>query len=255
MINVIARQFPEFSNVVCGTTTVVGGASKSSYLGLNIATHVGDKISSVTYNRSLLLNHLEDRFNRLKRPVYLNQAHTNNLCKYGDPNANEAMMDAIWSDEFNTPLFIMTADCVPIMLTNGEVVCAIHAGWRGLANNIIEKCMAVFSNPINVSAWIGPYIKEKNYEVGLEVADHFHQIPSALRKTSNKNNFLLNLGAIARHRLIEQGVKQVRDIEICTYSDVRFYSHRRACHHGKNNTGRMVSFVIKLENNNNVGLK
>ncbi len=41
--------------------------------------------------------------------------------------------DALITDQKNTPIAVLTADCAPILLfdKNTRTIAAIHAGWRG----------------------------------------------------------------------------------------------------------------------------
>lgn len=246
--NLLIGQLQTLPNIVCGTTMRQGGTSRASYRGLNLGAHVGDSIGKVTYNRALFLNDLRQRYGNIFSPVYLNQAHTNNILKYGDSINGSDGADAIWTDKVGVPLLIMTADCLPIMLSDGDRLCAIHAGWRGLTGDLLTKALSVFAYCTKVSAWIGPYIHHNKYEVGNEVADYFRDVKNALQPSHNEGKYHLNLGLIAITKLTELGVSKVKDSDTCTYADQRFYSHRRSQHEGFNNTGRMVSFVIKREN-------
>ena len=49
--------------------------------------------------------------------------------------------DAHWTGEKNIALIIATTDCMPIMIYCEQThrVAAVHAGWRGVVNGIIEK--------------------------------------------------------------------------------------------------------------------
>ena len=66
----------------------------------------------------------------------------------------------------------MTADCVPLLICNqdGDTIGAIHVGWRGLVSGIVHNAVKVFdTSPDQLMVWIGPHIKEDNYEVGPDV--------------------------------------------------------------------------------------
>jgi copper oxidase (laccase) domain-containing protein len=66
------------------------------------------------------------------------------------PYINEQIpFDALEGDGLVTQrkghaLMMMTADCLPVVLGNAEgtEVANLHAGWRGLANGIIENTVA-----------------------------------------------------------------------------------------------------------------
>ncbi len=45
-------------------------------------------------------------------------------------------------------------------------------------------------------------------------------------------------------RLTREGVANVHDLGLCTYSDeARFYSYRRATHRGEQDYGRLISVI------------
>ncbi len=69
---------------------------------------------------------------------------------------------------------VQTADCLPILIADrqAKAVAAIHAGWRGLAEGVIEATFAQW--PIasdKTIAWLGPAISAQVYEVGDEVRE------------------------------------------------------------------------------------
>lgn len=75
---------------------------------------------------------------------------------------------------------VKTADCVPILLadlSSGDV-CAVHAGWRGSAADIVSKAAHKLSNgkPENIIAAIGPCIGLCCYEIGDEVYFAFNAL-------------------------------------------------------------------------------
>ena len=77
-------------------------------------------------------------------------------------------------------LGIRVADCVPILMVDRErrAVAAVHAGWRGALNRIVEKaagemCRMFNSEPRHLLAAVGPSIRRCCYDVGPEVEDAF----------------------------------------------------------------------------------
>jgi hypothetical protein len=86
-------------------------------------------------------------------------------------------------------------------------------------------------------AWLGPAIGPKVYEVGDEVRAAFKE-KEAFTPT-RPGHWLLDLYAVARQRLREQGVERLYGGGFCTYSDAqRFYSYRR-----DGTAGRMAAFL------------
>jgi YfiH family protein len=88
--------------------------------------------------------------------------------------------DALITRERGILLAVQTADCIPILLadTKQRAVAAIHSGWRGTAQRIVEKTlgrmqMEFGTRPTDVIAAIGPGIGGCCYEVGHEVVKEF----------------------------------------------------------------------------------
>jgi YfiH family protein len=118
-------------------------------------------------------------------------------------------------------LVVFTADCLPVALASEDAVAMLHAGWRGLAGGVLEKgvrALRELSGEGEVVAVIGPGAGGCCYEVGPEVHAAFGNAPRRQH---------LDLKAAAGERLRAAGVCDVRDLELCTICDERFFSHRR----------------------------
>ena len=66
---------------------------------------------------------------------------------------------------------VLTADCMPIALATPTKVAMVHAGWRGLADGVIENAIAALGGDEPVVAAIGPSAGGCCYEVGDDVRD------------------------------------------------------------------------------------
>lgn len=75
---------------------------------------------------------------------------------------------------------VKTADCVPVLLADISTgdVCAVHAGWRGSAADIVTKAASALSGGKceNIIAAIGPCIGRCCYEIGDEVYNAFKML-------------------------------------------------------------------------------
>ena len=140
----------------------------------------------------------------------------------------------------------MTADCLPLLLCDraGTRVAAVHAGWRGLADGVIEAAVKRFSlPPRDILCWLGPAIGPGAFEVGPEVRARFLESDSkgseAAFAPARGGKWLADLYALASERLRGSGVTRVWGGGLCTYSDPgRFFSYRR-----DGATGRMASLI------------
>lgn len=176
--------------------------------------------------------------------------------------------DALLTRQPGILLSVRTADCLPVLIVDprGRAVAAVHAGWRGALERIVEKSVgemrrAFDSRPPDLFAAIGPGIRVCCYEVGPEVvdafrgrfshSDHFFRTPphdDAARGLQERYPLLslvrtpprhgpehapaahLDLVAVARSQLESAGVRRSRiDVaDFCTAcrTDL-FYSFRK----------------------------
>lgn len=227
-------------------TTRNGGITDGVFGEFNLAKHVGANKETVEQNRLILCQDLPSN------PVWLNQTHTNLILNLDNPPPTlETSYDAALTRQPNKVCVVMTADCLPIFLTDtkGSFVAAVHAGWRGLHNKIIAKSIHLANvSSKEIIAYIGPAICQEHFEVGLDVYKLFVELDpdnNKYFKIKNSNKFNCDLVAIARHQLEQTGVltEQIYSSDQCTYCNNNlFYSYRK-----DNETGRFAS-LIWIEN-------
>lgn len=244
----IQPKWPVNKRVFCASTTADGGVSSDVFNSLNLGAHVGDDALCVEKNRQRLVHELDKHVPNIRSISWLNQTHSTNVLRLTEPviaGANEA--DAAYAQTANLPCNVMTADCMALMMANsdGTEVAAVHAGWKGLSNGIIENTIAQFlSSPDEIHVWFAPSICQQNFEVSADVADLFCAFPSALKTASSNNKMLLDLIAVADLKLDALGVLQRYYSNICTYSATNLFSHRRARHQGLSTCGRMTNLIL-----------
>ncbi len=186
-------------------------------------------------------------------PIYhLKQIHSDRIINVDQTlvwdNAIEG--DALFTNKKNICLGIRTADCVPILLwhANGKIA-AVHAGWRGTAQNITVKTITkafAESEINNLHALIGPAICGKHYEVGSEVKEQFHHYPDCIQAKEAK--YLIDLPKINQQQLLDSGVphENIEVMDVCTFENEKLFSYRRS----PQETGRNYS-LIYINNYNN----
>lgn len=194
---------------------------------------------------------LIDLLNLPQPPIWLTQIHGNNAIKAIPANINQCA-DASYTSEPNQVCAVMTADCLPILITSkdGNHIAALHAGWKGLAAGIIENTLQKLNCPIqDLMAWFGPAIGPKKFEVGADVVDAFVSQEISFLPAfapSQQGKWLANLYQLARIRLQQLGVKQIYGGQFCTYTQADlFYSYRR----DNGQTGRMATLIWIQEKN------
>ena len=235
----IEPDWPVADPVRAMATTRAGGVSQGPWTSFNLGEFCGDEPATVAENRRRLARLLP------ASPCWLSQVHGTRLIHLDDWKPG-IKADAAWTDRPGQVAVIQSADCLPILMAHarGDLVVAVHAGWRGLAEDIISQTVAALpGRASDLLAWIGPAISAPHYEVGVEVRDQFVGVWPTLATAFAANpdgNFQADLKAIARWQLADAGVGLVRDSGLCTAADpARFYSYRRD--HGQ--TGRQASLI------------
>lgn len=245
--------WPIPDNVGIAMTSRHGGTSQAPFDSLNLGLHVGDDAANVLANRALIQQQLS-----IASPLlWLEQVHgieivncanlsAGSLASHPPPKA-----DGSYSSSPDISLAIMTADCLPVLLCNkaGTEVAAVHAGWRGLCDGVIEAAVNQFNcQNADIMAYLGPAIGPHAFEVGAEVKQQFvavnKQSAQYFKSVDNdsgdkpSDKYLANLNALAKMRLTSLGIEQVFSADICTYTDEEYFSYRR-----DHQTGRMASFI------------
>lgn len=263
----LTPDWPAPANVRALCTTRAGGVSGGPWASFNLAAHVGDDPAAVAANRALLRAQLP------ADPVWLTQVHGVRVIDPAlhDPATRSPEADAARTRALRNPCAVLTADCLPVLLcdrgaresagtataaSSSEMaatevaateVAAIHAGWRGLADGVIEATAAAMqTRPQDWLAWIGPCIGRDAFECGDDVlaafCDGHPEARSAFRPhPQSPGKWLGDLPAIARQRLVALGVSAaaIHGGDRCTVSDAQaFYSFRR-----DGVTGRMATLI------------
>jgi YfiH family protein len=184
-------------------------------------------------------------------PHWLRQVHGTGVAHFDAPlataraAADESQADAAVTATPGVVLAILTADCLPVVFAaaDGSEVAAAHAGWRGLADGVLETTVTAMATPAShIRAWLGPAAGPQAYEIGQEVFDAFtagDPGAAAAFVATRPGHWRMDLYALARRRLAAAGVTDVHGGGLCTISDPqRFFSHRRDAR-----TGRLATLV------------
>ena len=157
-----------------------------------------------------------------------------------------AEADGLVTREPGMMVGIRTADCVPVLIADERTraVAAVHAGWRGTAQNIVAVAIREMTTRFgaraeDLHAAIGPAIGPCCYETGADVARQFGTWCPEMDQADSARR--LNLPMVNERQLRLAGVRDVWQAGACTYCDAqkRFFSFRRE----KEQAGRMMSFV------------
>jgi YfiH family protein len=221
------------------TTVRAGGYSTGVYESFNLGDHVGDDPEAVQRNRARLRESL-----KIPEPSWLKQVHGIDVVE-AEFGVAGAVADGSYTEMVGTVCAVLTADCLPVFLCDrqGTKVALVHAGWRGLANGVIEAGVLALRLPADeLLAWLGPGIGPEAYEVGDDVRHAFveHDPDAATAFQAREHGkWLADMYALARQRLQGMGVGAVYGGDHCTFRERdRFFSYRR-----DGVTGRMASLI------------
>jgi polyphenol oxidase len=234
----LEADWPAPTNVHAVTTLRTGGVSQGYFASLNPATHVGDEPDSVSQNRQIIRTMLD----LPSGPVWLNQTHSNRAIE-AVATPSPQLADACYTDQHGVVCAVMTADCLPLLVCScdGSEIAAIHAGWRGLLDGVIDNTLSALHHK-DVLIWLGPAIGPECFEVGSEVRELFvgksaDYTPAFTPKSAEK--WLADIYQLARINLTKLGIEKIYGGNFCTVTDEeRFYSYRRDKH-----TGRMTTLI------------
>lgn len=215
----------------------------------NLWLHIWDDEKKVINNRKKLAWKL---WFELDDFVFMNQIHSwilksvwaEDKWKWTLDYKQTFECDALVSSNKWIVIWILVADCVPIILYDevGEVVAVVHSWWKWtsekIVSNTIEEMKKKGSDTQNIKVVIWPSIWVKNYEVWIDVAKKFRE-EVRIRKSEQKE--LLNLKAENFLQAIESWIKinNISDMEVDTFTNKKYFSARRDWFSG----GRFGAFI------------
>lgn len=180
------------------------------------------------------------------RVVYAGLVHADKTTAVDNKHSGKIIKDTdgLITQTKNLYLAVTVADCLPIVIFDAKknIVCLLHAGWKGLKKDIITKTVVKLkkeyqSQSEDLLAGIGPGIGKCHFEVKKDVSEHFQEYPQAILTKQNKT--YIDLHKIAWLKLMAQGILE-KHIEInpdCTYCGKnKYFSRRRQ----KNNFQTMI---------------
>ncbi len=168
----------------------------------------------------------------------IHQIHSDKIVPAGEL---QEKADAHFVIEWGQAPLIQTADCLPVVIIGKHLVVAIHAGWRGVEQNIIGHSLKqLIDKGMDFSeslAFIGPHIMKKSFEVDLDVASRLKEsfyLSGGSPKANitffhqNPKKQYVDLEAIARQQVLQQLPSLIiESTKIDTFTDTRFHSYRR----------------------------
>jgi polyphenol oxidase len=177
--------------------------------------------------------------------TWLHQVHGRRVVEL--PCAGSPEADGAFTVQRKVVCAILTADCLPVAFAhrNGPQIGMVHAGRRGLEQNILSKMIDAMDVPAeDLFIWVGPGIAFDSYVISGAIRTAFLQSFPGFEEVFEPvggNQFKMDLYRVAVRQLVDAGVS-ASNIDVCgcdTFTDLRFHSARR----DGGNSGRMASII------------
>lgn len=187
-------------------------------------------------------------FHNSPHPILMNQVHSADVLFITDTPPNPPSVDALVTTTPGLNLTVKTADCAPVLLTDpfSQMIAAIHAGWRGAFQGVIENTIMTMlhhgARLSSIRAAIGPHIQLQSFQVSPETKALF-PVTEDRFFTSKSGRILFDFDAYVRYRLIRAGISSVDSVGDDTVSDLQYFSYRR----DPQNPGRQFNSIMIKE--------
>jgi YfiH family protein len=167
----------------CGAafTTRTGGVSRGPYAALNLAGTVADAPADVRTNRELVCRPLGIDARRVQACTQVHGTAVHRVLAraadgaFLDPTYRWPEGDGLVSDQPGVAVSVFGADCLPVLLWRRDrpLVAAVHAGWRGLVDGILERAVDALGGGAVLGVAVGAGIGPCCYPVSQDVRDRF----------------------------------------------------------------------------------
>lgn len=136
--------------------------------------------------------------------------------------------DALVTRVLDTPISVTVADCVPVLLWGRGRIGAVHAGWRGTLDGVIQATVSALDGPDQLRAAIGPCIEPASYEFGSDLLDSMaERYGDEVRSVSADGRPALDMAAAVTAALHEAGLSDPERVGGATAAEPeRYFSHR-----------------------------
>ncbi|WP_374763359.1 peptidoglycan editing factor PgeF [Yunchengibacter salinarum] len=148
---------------------------------------------------------------------------------------------------------VLTADCTPLLLADAEagVVAAVHAGWRGARDGIVDAAITAMerlgARRTAIRGAIGPVITAPSYEVDSRFeADFLARDAGSARFFSagrDEDHRQFDLPGYVADRLVQLGIAAPDGPLADTLTHRNYFSYRRSRQAGAEDYGRQVAAI------------
>lgn len=210
-----------------GFTNRHGGVSLAPFDTLNLARHVDDDPGAVDANHTIVARALGVRDAMWALPHHV---HGTAVLTVTDSTSDGATGDGVATNQTGILLGALGADCAPIAIANDTACAAVHAGWRGAVNGVVEAGVAAVRSlgTGRVRAVVGPCVCAAHYEFGAELLDELaDRVGPEVRGQSANGGPAFDLRGALGAAFARAGVDEIEMLDICTLESADHFSYRR----------------------------
>ena len=230
----------------------LGGVSQKPFDSLNVSLTVDDNADDVLENRRVICDAFDLPSERL---ISAHQTHSKNICVVDEHFLSEYQtnhdvdnIDAFITDISEVGLMIKVADCQAILMFDPyqKVVAAVHAGWRGLMQDIsgatIETMKKKFGvRPEHLVVGIGPSLGPCCSFFSNPYQELSHEFVPYIADNNTVDLWKFSTEQLIRHGVQADHIELARVCSMCGAGG-KFFSFRR----DRGVTGR-IGVMISLK--------
>ena len=213
-----------------------GGVSGAPFESLNLGWAGGDEPEAMAANHRVLMDDFAPG-EGVESLAEIGQVHGNVVVRVGPEGPGHdvhghlhGIGDGLVTAEPDVTLAVRAADCVPVLFADTEagVIGACHCGRPGVVAGIVPATVAAMRElgATTITAWIGPHVCGRCYEVPQEMQDDVAAVEPATLATTSWGTPSVDVGAGVRAQLGREGVEIV-DLSRCTIESPDLFSYRR----------------------------
>lgn len=149
--------------------------------------------------------------------------------------------DALITRDKNTALFMVTADCLPVIIYSDEILALVHLGWRGVDLKLVQKVLFKLQESgfkiEKMKMLIGPGTKKETYVKYGEKLNEFYRLLKtdmdewkSFLKTNTEGRTEVDLVGFVIKQAADLGFNRenIEISEIDTIKNTNYFSHYRA---------------------------
>ena len=170
---------------------------------------------------------------KVDRPILMKQVHSADVLVLDTAPTEPPHLDALVTQKPGLNLTVKTADCAPILLvdTSSKTIAAIHAGWKGALQGVIEttllKMLSFGAHIETIRAAIGPHLQKQSFQISNDMAMLFPVPEREQFITETEEGLYFDFDAYVIHRLQRAGITDIDSCGIDTYTSSDYNSYRR----------------------------